>query len=51
MADDPKKRAQDNERIDVSQSYKCRYWSERFSVSPDELKETVTKAGLMAKDV
>jgi hypothetical protein len=51
MADDPSKRARDNDRIDVSQDYECRYWSEKFDVTSDELKAAVKKAGPMVKDV
>ena len=51
MADDPTKRARDNDRIDVSQDYECRYWSEKWNISPEELKRAVSKAGVMVKDV
>jgi len=33
MANDPSKHAADRKRIDVSQDYECRYWSERFKVT------------------
>lgn len=51
MADDPTKHAADRHRIDVSQDYECRYWSERFGVTPDELKGAVSRAGPMVEDV
>lgn len=51
MADDPKKTAADRKRIDVSQEHECRYWSEKFGVSPYELKQAVQAVGVMADDV
>ncbi|HZS63984.1 MAG TPA: DUF3606 domain-containing protein [Xanthobacteraceae bacterium] len=51
MADDPSKLAADRKRIDVSESYECRYWAKRFNVTPDELKRAVAKVGPMADDV
>ena len=51
MAEDPKKVTADRKRIDVSQERECRYWSERFGVSPDELKAAVAAAGPMAEEV
>lgn len=52
MADDKalKGRA-DRKRIDVNEDYECRYWSEKFGVSADELKRAVQKVGPMADDV
>jgi hypothetical protein len=47
MADDPTKLARDRDRIDADQAYECRYWSEKFHVSPDELKAAVKQAGPM----
>ena len=49
MADDPEK--SDRKRIDVSQERACRYWSERFGISPYELKLAVEAAGPMVDDV
>jgi hypothetical protein len=52
MADDKTIRSgADRTRIDVSEDYECRYWSERFGVSADELKRAVQKVGPMAADV
>jgi hypothetical protein len=51
MADDPTKTAADRKKIDVSQDYECRYWAEKFGVSPDELKAAATAAGPMADDI
>jgi hypothetical protein len=35
----------------VSQDYECRYWAEKFGVSPDELKAAAAAAGPMADDI
>jgi hypothetical protein len=51
MADDPKKTAADRKCIDVNREHECKYWSEKFSVSPDELKATVGALGPMIDDV
>lgn len=52
MADDPTIRgAGDRERINVHQEHECRYWSEKFGVSADDLKRAVEDVGPMAKDV
>ena len=36
---------QDRQRIDVGQEHDCRYWSERFGVSPERLRQAVREAG------
>ena len=52
MSDDKSKRGQqDRNRIDVSEEHELRYWTEKFHVSPDELKSAVQKVGPMVKDV
>jgi Protein of unknown function (DUF3606) len=52
MVDDKTNRAgSDRKRIDVSEDCECRYWSEKFGVSADELKRAVMKVGPMADDV
>jgi hypothetical protein len=45
MPDDPKERAQDRKRISLKEDYELRYWSERFGVSREELREAVSAAG------
>jgi Protein of unknown function (DUF3606) len=46
MSDDKSKRGKaDRARIDVREDYQCRYWSEKFGVSADELKIAVQKVG------
>lgn len=51
MSDDKTKVAADRKRINVNEDYECRYWSEKFGVSADELKRAVETAGPMADDV
>ena len=52
MADDTSKAGkQDRDRIDVNEDYELRDWSEKFGVTPAELKSAVEKVGPMAKDV
>jgi hypothetical protein len=46
MTDDPSKRGpQDRSRINTSEDYEVRYWSEKFGVSPEQLKAAVRKVG------
>jgi hypothetical protein len=52
MADDlTKKSSADRKRINVSEDYEVRYWSEKFGVSAARLKEAVQKVGPMVDDV
>jgi uncharacterized protein DUF3606 len=52
MPDDKTKRAgQDRTRIDISEDYELRDWSEKFGVSKDRLKEAVQAVGDKAADV
>lgn len=52
MPDDPHIRSQqDRKRIDVNQEHECRYWSDRFGVSPERLRQAVKEVGPMAEDV
>lgn len=52
MADDPTKRDyRDRDRINVNEPYEVRYWSDKWSVSPDRLKDAVREVGPMVNDV
>jgi hypothetical protein len=52
LADDKTNRSgADRKRIDLSQDYECKYWSEKFGVSIAELKRAVQNVGPMAEDV
>ena len=51
MADDPSKRGpQDRSRIS-SEDHEVRYWSQKFGVTPEQLKAAVRKVGNSAKAV
>ncbi|QHS57862.1 DUF3606 domain-containing protein [Mucilaginibacter sp. 14171R-50] len=41
----------DRDRINVNEDYELQYWSEKFNISRDELKEAVKAAGTSVKDV
>jgi len=52
MADDTTKPGrQDRDRINVNERYELEYWSSKFGVTQQQLKEAVAKAGAMVKDV
>lgn len=41
----------DDIRINVNQDYELRDWSRELGVTPEKLKQIVTKVGPMVKDV
>jgi hypothetical protein len=46
MSDDKSKTGSpDRDRINTSEEYEVRYWSEKFNISADELKEAVRNSG------
>jgi hypothetical protein len=52
MADDKSKQGpQDRSRINVNERYELDYWSNKFGVTPKDLKRAVEKVGVNAKDV
>jgi len=52
MADDLSKRGpQDRSRINTSEDHEVRYWSQKFGVTPEQLKAAVRKVGNSAKAV
>jgi hypothetical protein len=52
MSDDPNKRGpQDRERINIHEDHELRYWTQKWQVTPDELKAAVHKVGPMANVV
>lgn len=52
MADDKKNRgAQDRARINTSEEYEIRYWTQQLGVSSQKLNETVQKVGNSAAAV
>jgi Protein of unknown function (DUF3606) len=47
MADDLKNRgAADRSRVNVHEDYEVRYWTEKWSVSKEQLVDAVKKAGV-----
>jgi hypothetical protein len=52
MADNLSDRgARDRARIDVHQAHELRYWSKKFGVSEDELRQAVEQVGPMVQNV
>jgi hypothetical protein len=52
MADDTAKRDyRDSDRINVHEDHELRYWTKELGVTPEKLKQTVEKVGVMATDV
>jgi hypothetical protein len=52
MADDTSKRgAADRSRINTSEDYELRYWTEKWNVSAEALRAAVAKVGPMVTDV
>jgi hypothetical protein len=47
----PEKAAAGRRGIDVTQDHECRYWAQRFDISPDDLKQAVMVAGPMPDDL
>jgi hypothetical protein len=47
----PEKAAAGRRGIDVTQEHECRYWAQRFDISPDDLKQAVMVAGPMPHDL
>ncbi len=52
MADSKDNRGpQDRSRINVNEDYELQYWSEKYGVSKEELRQAVEKVGVSASDV
>ena len=52
MPDDKTKRGpQDRAKINVQEKYEMDYWSRKFGVTPDQLRNAVKKAGPSAAAV
>lgn len=41
----------DDSRINIHQEYELRYWSQKFNVSAEQLRQAVKIVGPMVKDV
>ena len=52
MADDPAlTRPQDAHRVNLNEEYELRYWTHKFGVTAEQLREAVQQVGPMAEDV
>lgn len=52
MSDDKTKTApQDASKVNVHEDYEVKYWTKKFGVTADQLKEAVTKVGPSASAV
>jgi len=51
MDDKNKRGGSDRKRIDISEDYEVRDWSEKFNVSKEKLKEAVEAVGTYADEV
>lgn len=52
MADDLSNRGpQDRSRVNVSEPHEIAWWTQKFGVSEQQLRDAVKKAGVSAKDV
>jgi len=41
----------DDSRININESYELQYWSEKFNVTREELRQAVDTAGPLVEDV
>jgi hypothetical protein len=52
MADDPKKRgAADRARINLHQEHEVRYWTKKWGITAEQLRDAVGEVGSMASEV
>ena len=52
MADNLQKRGPaDRSRVNVNEPWEIEWWSKKWSISPETLRATVKRVGVMAKDV
>jgi len=51
MDDKSKTGRADDSRINVDEAYEVQYWSKKFNVGEDRLKEAVQAVGPIAEDV
>ncbi|MBS1687578.1 MAG: DUF3606 domain-containing protein [Bacteroidetes bacterium] len=51
MDDKNKRRPQDAARINVNEDYELQYWTEKFGVSDEKLRQAVEKVGVSANAV
>lgn len=46
MDDKSKTRPLDSSKVNINEDYELQYWTKKFNVSAEELKEAVKKAGV-----
>jgi len=51
MDDKNKRGPQDRARINVNEDYELQYWTEKFGVSSEKLRQAVEKVGVSADAV
>lgn len=51
MDDKKKTGSPDRDRINIKEIYEVEYWSKKFKVTPDQLKQAVKSAGTSAIEV
>jgi hypothetical protein len=52
MSDDlSRKQPEDPTKINIHQSWEVDYWSEKFGISEEKLKQAVSSVGIMVSDV
>jgi Protein of unknown function (DUF3606) len=52
VADNPNlTRPQDAQRVNIHQEHELRYWTQKFGVSAETLREAVQQVGPMVEDV
>jgi Protein of unknown function (DUF3606) len=52
MSDDKTQRGpQDRDRVNVHEDYELRYWTHKWGVTEQQLRDAVKKVGVMAADV
>ena len=52
MSDDKSLRTPaDAQRVNVGEDYEVRYWTEKWNVTPEQLRAAVKKVGVMVDDV
>lgn len=52
MSDDKSLRTPaDAQRVNTGEDYEVRYWTDKWKVTPEQLRDAVDKVGVMADDV
>jgi hypothetical protein len=52
MSDDKSLRTPaDAQRVNMGEDYEVRYWTDKWKVTPEQLRDAVDKVGVMADDV